>query len=727
MKRHNGGPVADLELASREARRRRRIADADAWIAAGIEEVVHTGRWVHPRAANLGDGSVRGVLVVKPSVRPAAAFVAEIVARAAECGYAVVEARAVAADEVRDRGLARAHYQSHCAFAERGGLSPAERAALLRIYGTEEFERRFGRRAASLAVLPVERFLRESGTPRATIREWSDASTAEWGLDSGALDGPNELADDKYVNLYQHRRWTGDEAVFLINPHMPSVLGWWEESSSLRVALLLARAAAEALSWRRFRDEFCGASDGARALPGSIRRDGLEGVLEVPVEPGETVDRTRNIIHLSNGPIEAIRETALWFERPVDEQPLARRLMDAGGVSGEALMQRAMLAVDGAVRPLSGATAGLDVDETAALLRRGRLLDADEVDCTPPTRRRIDAAHAHVATLRSAVEVRAVLVTASTARNRASRDSDVDLAVVTAEPTAPRIERHAAGDLLLECEWMDVERARRVAGCEGPLDLKGLRESSRLGLAVAVFDPDDLLADLARAARGVVPPHEMVDQRLAGALEALAELIEAEAQPGFVQWEMLRGILDALAVTLLTLHPVRYQKPKWVIADLREIGCGGLADLLLRAYGAAQDQDLAAATMKRTRGLLDDIAAARALPDVAAIGERGFAYEYPDWSFACRTLLDAESLAADGASASADYCAKFAARLALRFDSDRRVALGEPPAAGFAHDVAYRRLFSREPDIEPPADADLEACSAWVERGVGTREHVFAL
>lgn len=741
----DASPAADPARASRAARRRRRVADADARVADGVEDVLDTGRWIHPDAAAFGDEESQGVLVVKPSVRATPAFVREIVVRAAECGYVVVEARAYSAAEVRDRGLARAHYHSHCAFAERGGLSPAERGALLRIYGTVEFERAYGRPASCVPVLPVERFLRDSGTPRRVIRRWSDASTAARGLDSGALDGPNELADDKYVNLFRHRRWTDDDPVLLINPHMPSVLAWWEESTSPRVALLLARASSDGLSWSRFRSEFCGASDGARALPGSIRRDGLDGVLEVPVEPGEVVDRTRNIVHLSNGPVEAARETALWFERPFPEQPAARRLGAAAGIPAEALMERALLAVDGTARPVNGATEGLGLQDAAELLQRGRLLDAGEVHCTLETRRRIDAAHGYVGTLRAVAPVHAVLVTASTARNRASRDSDVDLAVVTSEPVARGIERREVGELLLECEWMDVERARRVAAADDGRDLKGLRESSRLGQAVAVFDPEGLVAELAAAARAVVPPQEMVDGRLTGAIETLDELIGAQAEPGFVQWEMMRGLLDALAVVMLTLHPVRYQKPKWMIADLQDAGCEPLGELLLQAYGARGDAERGAVTVSRVRALLDRVAAEHGLPEVAAIGACGFAHEYPDWSYACRTLLDADSLSRDGAAASADYCAKFAARLALRFDNDRRAATGggrtviangeEPvakdkPATGIAgapvsYGADYRRLFSEDPEVAPLTDADLEACSSWVDRILRTREQVF--
>jgi len=722
-------PPGSLELwiASTVARRLRRVPDADACGRAAVEDVLNAGRWLHPDAAALADEETQGVLVVKPSVGATPAFIRDIVERAAECGYAVVEARAVAAAEVRDRGLARAHYHSHCAFAERGGLSPAERAALLRIYGTSEFEGLYGRPAAAVPVVPVERFLAESGTPREIIQDWSDTSTAARGLDSGALDGPNELGDDKYVNLFTDPRWTAGGAVFLINPHMPSVLAWWESSPSPRVALLLARKSAHALSWTRLREEFCGASDGARARPGSIRRDGLEGVLPVPVEPGEAVDRTRNVIHLSNGPIEVLRETALWFERPVHEQSAARPLMAATGLDAKALLERSLLAVDGTVRPFTGATAGLTVLETVARINRGRVLPAEALICTPATSRRIDAAHAMVPALLADAPVKAVLVTASTARNRASHDSDVDL-VVVADPMEHRIERRRAGPFLLECEWMDGERVRWVAAGGGRRDLKGLREASRLAHAIAVYDPDGLAVELEAASREIVPSHEEVDGRLIPAVEALDALIESSAEPGFFQWEILRGILDTFAVVLLLLHPIRYQKPKWVIADLREIGREELAEMLLRGYASTDDAVAAGRTLGAVEELLGRIAAAHDLPTFDAILAHGFVEQFPGWSYACRTLADAGSLLQDGERAAADYCGKFAARIGLRLDADLLADPGAAQAVGTeapqSRGSAYRSLFSIDLVVAPPTDDDLELCATWAQHVTDARERV---
>ncbi len=180
------------------------------------------------------------------------------------------------------------------------------------------------------------------------------------------------------------------------------------------------------------------------------------------------------------------------------------------------------------------------------------------------------------------------------------------------------------------------------------------------------------------------------------------------------QWETLREIQDVLAVSLLSLHPLRYQKPKWVIADLEEIGRADLAAALLRSYGATRDDGLVRRTLAGVEELLAAIARAHELPTLDAVLAHGFVERFPGWSYACRTLADARSLHEDGSPAAADYTAKFAARLALRVGAD------EPADASRArtdadgeHATAYLRLFT-DAMSSPPTEDDLEAAAAWL-------------
>jgi hypothetical protein len=193
----------EMWIASTAARRFRRVPDADRCASPGLDDVLATGLWRRADFAELPEDAAYGVLVVKPGIDADADFLRAIAERAAECGYGIIEARAIPAARVSADGLARLHYRSHCAFAEHGRLTPAERAALLRAYDTPEFEPTYGRRARVVPVEPVERFIARTGVARDVIRRWSDASTAAGGIDSATLDGPTELGDDKYVNLFR--------------------------------------------------------------------------------------------------------------------------------------------------------------------------------------------------------------------------------------------------------------------------------------------------------------------------------------------------------------------------------------------------------------------------------------------------------------------------------------------------------------------------------------------
>jgi hypothetical protein len=186
-----------------------------------------------------------------------------------------------------------------------------------------------------------------------------------------------------------------------------------------------------------------------------------------------------------------------------------------------------------------------------------------------------------------------------------------------------------------------------------------------------------------------------------------------------------------LAVTILSLHPLRYQKAKWVVADLVEIGRGDLAEALLRGYASSADAAAALRTVRAVEGIFASIADDEALPGVEAVLARGFVQQFPGWSYACRTLADAASLLGDGSAAAADYTAKFAARLALRLDTD---GPGAVPAAhaDAARDwgpaprmKAYRRLFSPAMEVPPPTDDDLELCAGWVRRIMEARERSY--
>ena len=592
----------------------------------------------------------------------------------------------------------------HFQIAQAGGLTAAERLRLLEIYDRPEFQERWGCSPINVAVVPVVRFLQESGAPVELINHWSETSTNTRGLDSGAVDGPNEVGDDKYVNAFRHDVYTHDEPVFLLNPHMSSVTSWWEKARSPIVALLLKAASGHALSWARMRREFCGGSDPALALPGSLRRDCYERQLPLQWEDGQVMDRTHNAVHLSNGPVEAMREVVIWFGRRPEETATGRAL--AGVAGWRELMECSYVETWGQTLGLTAATNGMSLAELRALVERGHLLRAEEQAGGESTHSRVDVAWKEARRLRRDPRVRAVVATGSVARNRASADSDLDLLIVSSHSgESRRIERRMCDGIVVECEWMSHVEARRVAAA-GTGDLKALREASRLGLGLPVWDPDRLGVEYERLARAARPDQDDVRERLTGAFETLNALIQNPTLQTERQWEGVRAVYDNLAVVLLSLHPVRYHKPKWVVRDLIEIGHEKLAGELLRAY-CVSDRSRAAALASADSALrfLEQLATALSLPGYETAIAQGLTDTHPGYSYACRCLADARSLAADGAFLAAQYAAKFAARLGLSLDD-----------AGARSQLQLRYVALFGPDqAEPPGEALLTKCAECAE------------
>jgi hypothetical protein len=372
-----GRAVGDA-TASERARRQRRVKDWEHCRSAGIEQLLERGAYRHPRIADLFEDPGTGVLLFKPHVRVTIETLRDLDERVAECGYVIAEGCLIPPADVRARRLAARHYHLHQTIAERGALNADDRRRLLQIYDGQEFRRRYGCSPAALPVMPVYQFIAETGVPVATINQWSVACANAHGLASGSIDAANELADCKYVNLFRDDADLNGTPVFLLNPHMPAVVGEFEESARPLVVVRLLAVSSDALPWSEVRVGLCGASDPARALPGSIRRDAYDGVFPLRLESGEPIDRTRNGIHLSDGPVEALREIAIWFDRDPAHTSIGRALAGESSVDLQAAIDRPFIAIDGRRETLKEATRGKTLDQVREILVRGRLLDIDE-------------------------------------------------------------------------------------------------------------------------------------------------------------------------------------------------------------------------------------------------------------------------------------------------------------------------------------------------------------
>ena len=256
----------------------------------------------------------------------------------------------------------------------------------------------------------------------------------------------------------------------------------------------------------------------------------------------------------------------------------------------------------------------------------------------------------------------AALVVGSTALRRSSARADLDVVLVTEAPTGPdRFSSQVIEDVRVEVERLG--RRRALACTEGDGWVWELREAARLGCAAPVLDPTGFAAELAERSAAMAPRRARVEATLRHVYLSLVALGRGEGD-GSHRADALRGCLDNLALLALLEHPRRYQKPKWVLADLLHAGEDLLVDALLAAYGIDGDATAARAAVA---GAGEVIARAYEIAGVPAHGEllaMGHAPHVAEASYVSRCLDDAEDLESSGRFAEARYVALFAARLA---------------------------------------------------------------
>lgn len=298
--------------------------------------------------------------------------------------------------------------------------------------------------------------------------------------------------------------------------------------------------------------------------------------------------------------------------------------------------------------------------------------------------------------LSRAEPVVAALVVGSTALGRCSPRADLDLVVVGGH--SGHETRHLDG-VRVEIERIGEEDA--LAATTGGGWVWELRVAARLGTGIPVYDPSGFAARLAPRAAAMRPDPERFEATLGDVYLVLAALAGSEAGAPR-RADALRGCLDNLALLTLLERPRRYQKPKWVVDDLRHSGEDALADALLASYSGA-------APIEAVRQIVEHVYERTGTPHHETLLALGFTEELAEASYVSRTLDDAEDLAASGRLQEAGYVARFAARLAAGL---------LPPGGdivGTFEELApqYLALFDNRPDAEHDLlDAALTAADA---------------
>jgi hypothetical protein len=307
----------------------------------------------------------------------------------------------------------------------------------------------------------------------------------------------------------------------------------------------------------------------------------------------------------------------------------------------------------------------------------------------------------------------AVLVVGSTALRRCSVRADLDLVIIAPSRPSERFESRFIDGVQVEIERQSVHEA--LIATTGSGWVWELRTAARLGCNVPAFDSDGCATDLTRRAAAMTPSPDRFEASLRDTYVLLIQLGNDDGDPAR-RMDALRGCLDNLALLALLERPRRYQKAKWVLADLLYAGEGALVDATLAAYGivsddAASAQDAAAGVQE----LIERTYATAALPPHEAILTMGYAPELAHASYVSRCLEDAGDLAASGRFVEAQYVAKFAARLAagVAAGSGRAGPGGDPgepcgivdafAAGGRRNDLAgrYLALFQDGTELVP--------------------------
>ncbi|MDX3230407.1 hypothetical protein [Streptomyces sp. ME19-01-6] len=624
----------------------RTVADAAACTSPGLETVLDEEVWTHPGAwpadGEAAPVAADGVIVFKPGVSVLSEMLTELADRLAECGYRASRARILSGDDIRRQDLASHHYRPHVDLAERGVMSVQERAAFLRLYDRPEFVERFGARAWELPVLPAREVIGTLGVPAALLDRWSQESTLRHGLDSGAVDGPNGIGDCLYVNVFQDPGYHGGQAFVVLNPHLPGVLDQLRAATHQAVAVLVHAQSRTPLPWHRMRREFCGSTDPARALPGSLRGDAWAGVLPLRNLDGTPVQRTNNGVHLSNGAVEALQDAMTWFGLRPGRTAVGQSLRRMG-LDPERLLESPFVVLDGQRRAVQEVTDGLDAAAAARALRGGRLLaHCDEWD-DERSLRLVDAAWRASEDLRRDPSVKVLIVHGSAGRGRTTSDSEAELLAVRdgpAEPSAAggRTVGHSRAEAVgVRTDHLELADAERLVA--GPPDrLADLPGVARLA-GVVLWEREGAGTRLRGAAVGLRVPPAALHEELDG-IERLLARAPVRADP-------LREASLALATLVLNLRPMRCHTMGWLLTDLDRAGESELREALLDIWSAREADAQQAREAVESAGAL--LCSVRSAPS-------------PDTLRTARQLLaEARGQLGAGRAEQAVHCARLAA------------------------------------------------------------------
>lgn len=147
---------------------------------------------------------------------------------------------------------------------------------------------------------------------------------------SGECYGINKPIRSHSTLAVRDKRIRNGKPTIIVNGHVQGLIDIFTKPDSNLIISMIISGEQNSSSWNIMRQCFSGDnSNPDKCLPGSIRKNAWENNL-LKRSMNITINGLRNVVHLSNGPLEALSEINGFFDIPIDKIPFGKLLIDKG-------------------------------------------------------------------------------------------------------------------------------------------------------------------------------------------------------------------------------------------------------------------------------------------------------------------------------------------------------------------------------------------------------------
>lgn len=207
-------------------------------------------------------------------------------------------------------------------------LSTQERAEINRIYNIDRqrFIKWWGRAPEDMEVIPALKL----GIDGELITYYWNQGRSQERFRKTVFDGLNKIGDAKSVMPVKISQVHNEVPFFMMNGYLPGLKAIYENETHKTIALLIRWKKGTKLTWRWLRENVIGDdSNPEECLPGSLRYR-VKKDFRFPIDDRDSVNGQKNLVHVSSGPLEGMRELGIWFDLSPFDTILGRQLRDRG-------------------------------------------------------------------------------------------------------------------------------------------------------------------------------------------------------------------------------------------------------------------------------------------------------------------------------------------------------------------------------------------------------------